>query len=405
MMKKFLLCLLCLLVLTSSAACAVKEQGNEQKQANIEPKMNYSEKLKAVWLSYYEIGDIFLNLDESAAKEKCASLFADLAKRGVNTVFFHARALCDAFYHSQLFLVPYYCSEKYDLLKIAVYYAHKNDISLHAWLNPYRVALHAEPDRLPRTSPALKLYQKNSQALLFTGDSIFLNPASTAVQALILRGIREIIENYDVDGIHFDDYFYPSPEKGIDKKSYAAYKTAGGMLSREQYRTESVNTLICSAYALIKQVNKNILFGVSPQCFIDKNKTELFADVKAWLERGSVDYLMPQIYFGFENESAPFEECVNTWVEFMKPYKAKLYVGLALYKSGEPDSYASEDSESEDSPYYEWVMRDDIIASQIRFLQSKGISGYSLYSYSSLIYTGENKNLIQENKNLAPLLQ
>lgn len=404
-MKKLVSALLCLCMLFSLFGCQAQRDTTQTNEKKTEPKINYTDNLKAVWLSYYEIGDIFRSLDESAAKEKADDLFADLNQRGINTVFFHVRAFCDAFYQSSLFPRSAYCAPDYDLLKIVLHSAHQNDISLHAWVNPYRVATDTEPDRLPETSPAVKLYKEDTSNLILTGGDIYLNPGSTATQKLILDGIREIVSHYDVDGIHFDDYFYPGSAKSMDKTNYAKYRDAKGRLTLEDFRRENVSALIAATYCIVKAQNENMLFGVSPQCFVEKNREELYADLQQWLERGCVDYLMPQIYFGFENESAPFEKNVDEWCERMKDSKAKLYVGLALYKSGTEDAYASENTENKDSAFYEWQNNNDIIARQIRYLKQKGVQGFSLYSYTSLTAPGENKTLQQEVHHLSALLK
>ncbi|MBE6819271.1 MAG: hypothetical protein E7517_08975 [Ruminococcaceae bacterium] len=404
-MKKLVSALLCLCMLFSLFGCQAQKNTNQTNEKKTEPKINYTDNLKAVWLSFYEIGDIFKNLNETQAKEKLNKMFADLAERGINTVFFHVRAFCDAFYKSAYFPVSAYCSGEYDLLKHAVYYAHKHKLSIHAWVNPYRVALDTTIDRLPDASPAVNMYKENKADLMMVDNNIFLNPASVKAQKLILNGIREIVSAYDVDGIHFDDYFYPTDSEEIDKSSYAAYLNSGGKLNLPDYRRESVSNLIAAVHSCIQAVNPHIVFGVSPQCFIEKNHDVLFADIAAWVQRGSVDYLLPQIYFGFENETAPFEECVNTWVEFLKGKDCALYVGLALYKSGKPDEYASEDRHSATSAYYEWINHDNIVAREIKCLKERGVKGYCLYSYASLCNAGDNEQLAIEVENLAPLLK
>ncbi len=405
-MKKVISLLLCICVLFSLFGCKSKTNVEDIENTKTEPKVNYSDNLKAVWLSFYEIGDIFKDLDEAAAKEKLNAMFTDLADRGINTVFFHVRAFCDAFYQSDYFPVSAYCASDYDLFKHAVFYAHKQKLSIQAWVNPYRVALDTTIDRLPGDSPAVKLYKEDKSHLILVGGNIFLNPASAKAQKLILNGIREIVSKYDVDGIHFDDYFYPSAEKGIDKVSYAAYREVGSRLKLEDYRRENVTALIAATHLIVKQHNSNMLFGVSPQCFIEKNKTELFADIEKWIENDMVDYIMPQIYFGFENESAPFRSCVDTWCELMQGKQPALYIGLALYKSGKEDEYASDNTKSTDSPYYEWQNHSDIIARQIEYTLSKGIKGYSLYSFSSLTADStDNENLLNEVQNIQKLLK
>lgn len=395
-MKKIVLVFLSLILVFQMSACAAKKQVKDNAAGQAKPKVNYSKDLKAVWVSYYEIGSVFLGLNEKQAKQALDNMFAALSEAGINTVFFHVRAFCDAFYPSKIFPLSENCPEGYDLLANAIAYAHRYKLSFHAWVNPYRVALGKEISALDTASPAVELYKDNPNHLIFSGKDIFLNPADKKAQRLILSGIREIVEQYDVDGIHFDDYFYPSDNSEMDKSTYAAYKNNGGSLELSDFRRESVNTLISAVHALVKGENTNLLFGVSPQCFVEKNKESLFADIASWLDTGSVDYLLPQIYFGFENESAPFEKCVAEWVSLMKGREIPWYAGLALYKSGTEDTYASEDTENKDSAYYEWMNHNDIIARQITYLKENGIPGFSLYSYSSFVDSGDNDTLAQE---------
>ncbi|MBQ6381407.1 MAG: family 10 glycosylhydrolase [Clostridia bacterium] len=403
-MKKCLALIMLTVFLLSCWGCtqAKEEKGQTKKE---EKTINYTENMKAVWLSYYEIEALFSSLNEAQAQKKCESIFSLLAQKGINTVFFHVRAFADAFYSSKYFPLSRYCPEGYDVLKLAVESAHKNKISLHAWVNPYRVALDTTLDALPAESPAVKLYAEDAANLILVDKNIFFNPASIKVQQLILSGIREILEHYAVDGVHFDDYFYPSDSEEIDKESYAAYKNNGGNMNLSDFRRENVSNLIAAVHGLVKGKNDSLLFGVSPQCFIEKNRDLLFADIETWVQRESVDYLLPQIYFGFENESAPFCTCVDTWVEFLQKKPVKLYVGLALYKSGKEDAYASEDSENQQSAYYEWMNHSDIIAREMEYLHSCGIKGYSLYSYASLMENAENENMEKEVQNLLPQLK
>lgn len=402
-MKKILSFFLIICMLFSFSACSVQDSQSPSEQAS-PAKLNYPDNLKAVWLSYYEIGELLDDLNETQAAEKLDAEFAALSEKGINTVFFHARAFADAFYKSEYFPFSKYCSSDYDTLQLALSAAHKYKLSFHAWVNPYRVALNTSIDKLPASSPALELYKSDPANLILTDGSVFLNPASSSAQKLILNGIREIVKNYDVDGVHFDDYFYPSAEKGIDKTTYAAYKDSGGKLNLADFRRENINALICSVYTAVKAENPNILFGVSPQCSIEKNYDSIFADVESWLDGEYLDYIMPQVYFGFENETSPFEKSVDNWVSFMKGKKAKLYCGLALYKSGKTDEYASEDKDDDTSAYYEWLNNDDIIARQIDYLKSYNI-GFSLYSYSSLMKPTDNSNLSAEVANLSEKLK
>lgn len=383
-MKRIISIIIAVTMVFSFSACSFKKDDIKERKS-AEPRINYEDNLRAVWLSYYEIGDIFSSLNENEAKEKLDEMFSFLSERGINTVFFHTRAFCDAFYFSDYFPLSSYSPEGYDLLKLAVSLAHKKSMSIHAWINPYRVALNKTISDISENSPAIKLYNENKENLISGEGFVFLNPASINAQKLILDGIKEIVENYDIDGIHFDDYFYPSQSAALDKRLYASYKKSGGTLSLEDYRRENVSALISSVKTLIKGENKNIIFGISPQASIEKNKSELFADVLEWINEGYIDYIMPQVYFGFKNETSPFEETVLNWKELLKNKNVSLYCGLAKYKEGKTDEYASADKQSETSPFFEWVNDEKIIERQIDFLNANGIKGYSIYSYSDLL--------------------
>ena len=382
-MKKIIALLLAVTLLFSLFGCSLKNQVQEGSKT-ARTCLNFEENLRGVWLSYYEIGELFAGADEAAAKEKLETIMARLKENDINTLFFHARAFADAFYDSSLFPKSDYCPQGVDLLALAAEAAHRHGISLHAWVNPYRVALGKGLEALGAENPAVKLYKKNAQNLLLIGKDVYFNPASSEAQRLILDGIRELVVQYAIDGVHFDDYFYPSAEKSIDKFGFSAYRKSGGQLTQEDYRREQVTALITAAKIIIKNENETMLFGISPQADIGRNKNELFADVGAWAKAGLVDYLMPQIYFGFENEASPFEETVLRWKELLAEKKVKLYCGLALYKVGKTDEYASKDTENADSAYYEWVRNENIIARQITFLKQQGIPGYALFSYGNL---------------------
>ena len=400
-MKKFVCLFLSFIIMFNLCSCSTVIENSAEKSDS--PKINH-DYLKGVWLPYYEIGEIFSSLNETQATQKLDEMFKELSDMGFNTVFFHTRAFCDALYTSSLFPASIYAPASCDLLKIAVKQAHKYKLSIHAWVNPYRVALGKNLSELDDSSPAKSLYLKDKSNLIIIKKDIYLNPASTAAQRLILDGIREIIENYDVDGVHFDDYFYPSASASVDKSLYAKYKNSSGKLSLGEWRIESVNTLISATKLVLKMENKNLIFGVSPQGSVETNKEKLFADVLCWINNSFVDYICPQIYFGFENESAPFEETAGQWKEYCENKSVKLYCGLALYKSGKTDEYASADKSDKTSPYYEWKNNTDIISKQINTINKLSYNGFAIYSYKSLL-SDENENIIAENENLRTILK
>ena len=181
---------------------------------------------------------------------------------------------------------------------------------------------------------------------------IFYNPASDEVKKLIINGVEEIVKKYEVDGILLDDYFYP--DDTIDLEDY---KRVENTISIADFRLSQVNELISGIYQAIKNVKSDILFGISPDGNIENNYNSHYADVKKWLaEDGYIDYIMPQIYYGFQHDTKPFIKTINEWQNLIHN-DAKLMVALSLYKAGKPDTYAG-------SAKNEWIDSNNIIKKQ-----------------------------------------
>lgn len=338
-----------------------------------------------VWVTYSEMATLFL----SGGIEKN---FEELAKKcsefGINNLYVHIRPFCDSVYKSQYFPQSSFAiNYESDALEYMVATAHKHGLKLHAWINPYRVSTASNDiNTLPEESPA-KVWlsddtEENDKNVLFTDNGIYLNPAENDVKKLILLGIREIIENYKVDGIHLDDYFYPTDDENFDKLSYDSYlQTTEKPLELADWRRQNVSSLIHTLYCAVKAHDKNILFGVSPAADIDRCYNKLFADVEAWAHGGYVDYIMPQLYFGFEYpiDKFKFNNLLLYWSALLEDTNAKFYIGLANYKIGtenEPDKA-------------EWNEKDDIIARQIKLLRQEKADGFVFFSYSSLFSSNE----------------
>jgi uncharacterized lipoprotein YddW (UPF0748 family) len=183
-----------------------------------------------------------------------------------------------------------------------------------------------------------------------------------------------------------------------DSELYEAYKNSGGELSIEEYRKESVSSLVSSVYSLIKSYDENISFGISPSANF-KTNNNVYADVVKWCqEDGFIDYIMPQIYFGFENETMPFKETVEMWLDIEYSDSVSFYVGLAPYKTGELDSNAG-------SGQNEWVENSDILLLQYKYLSEKSeFKGFSLYSYSYCFGENLTDNTIKEINGLTSML-
>ncbi|MBR4282391.1 MAG: family 10 glycosylhydrolase, partial [Clostridia bacterium] len=274
----------------------------------------------------------------------------------------------------------------FDPLMIFLEVAHSFNILVHGWINPYRIAKSGTKiEDLGKEDPAVKLYNEGAVTVLDSG--MYFIPSERAVQKLIIDGIREVIQKYPIDGIHFDDYFYPTTAEDFDKSSYETYKKSAGENAQSlgDFRRASVNSLLFSVYRTIKLHNENIVFGVSPAADIEKNYNTLYADVSHWIEGQYIDYICPQIYFGFEypKESFRFENLLHSWENLCKN-KVQTIVGLAAYKSGEMDATSDE-----------WIKNNDILSRQTRLvLQNKNFNGICIYNYSSLIARAEEmKNL------------
>ena len=343
--------------------------------------------MRAIWLSYLDLKPMLLNSDDSSVGEEqftknIEQAFDNVKALGLNTVIAQVRPFSDALYESELFPWSYLAGGEegidpgFDPLEIMVEEAHERGLRLEAWLNPYRVRNSATNAELSAENPATAML-KTGDAIQYNG-AITYNPASQKAQQLIVDGVREIVENYEVDGIHFDDYFYPTTDVAFDAASYAQYQTGGGTMSLADWRRENVNQLVRAVYAAVKETDPEVVFGISPQGNMENNYDKQFIDVKAWLtEDGYIDYICPQIYFGFDNSTYPYAETVEAWSDLIEN-DVQLYIGLSPYKIGTEDTYAG-------SGRWEWANSGDILARQVDTArQAEHYKGFSLFRYDSV---------------------
>ena len=355
--------------------------------------------VRAIWIAYYELEGFTKDAGESEFYDKVDTAFQELSKMGFNTVTVQVRPCADAFYKSAYFPSSRYCFGEqggempYDPLYIMCNIAHQYKLKLEAWINPYRVSQDNDIEKLSDSNKAKVWYKdEDTKTNVYIDDAkIYFNPASEEVTELIVNGAKEIAENYEVDAIHFDDYFYPTTDSKIDETEYAAYTADGGKLSLADWRRENVSNMIKSVYDAVKSVNSDIRFGISPAANIKNDYSELYADVEKWVsEEGYVDYIVPQIYFGFKNIYQPFMFTTKKWINLTS---CDLYVGLPLYKSGKPDEYAAKEDEA---IINEFVNNDDIVARQITYLSKlEEVKGFYVFSFEYL--TDENAKKEVEN--------
>lgn len=338
------------------------------------------EEMRGVWVSYMELSmENESSKTQKAFEDKFTKIAQKCRESGFNTLIVQVRPFCDALYKSSYFPWSHILTgtqgenPQYDALQIMCDICKENNLKIHAWINPYRVSSNETPKKLSDNNP----YIKNSEIGIKTDNGIFLDPSNETAQQLISDGVKEIAENYDVDGIQFDDYFYPTEDESFDKKQYEAYIEKYGKknsMSLDNWRMQNVNTLICKVYRTIKSVNSSVEFGISPQGNIGNNDG-LYADVKSWCTcKGFADYICPQIYFSLENPALTFEDCLDSWTSLDFDENVKLYVGLGGYKAGKGEY----DEET-------WLLSDSILADEYDILRNnKSVRGFMLYSYSCL---------------------
>ena len=363
-------------------------------------KEEVTAKIYGVWLTYSEIGSLVKGKSEAEYKKSLEVVFNNLTKNKINTVFYQCRAFCDSLYKSEIFPASAYVgSLTYDPLKIFIDFANQNNIAVHGWVNPYRVSYNNKIKNLPKGSPALGLYKKEASSLFVCENGIYLNPACSDANALVLKGVKELLNNYSLAGVHFDDYFYPEAASLCDEAAYADYVRAGGQHSLAQWRRENVSALVKSVYCLVKAENHELLFTISPAGDIEKCLNTYYCDVVKWCsEEGFADYIIPQLYYGFENESMPFEAVLAEWAD-LHVGGAELLCGLALYKCGRVDSFAGKGDG-------EWCENVNILSRQYeQALKTEVYQGFVLFSYSYGF--GENVTQIskKEIKNLQYMVE
>ena len=356
-----------------------------------------SGEMRGVWVSYLDWNG--WAKDEAGYKKAMDQTLDLCVQKGLNAVFLQVRPDGDAMYPSQYFPWSKFASGKqgknpgYDPLAYAVQAAHQRGLQLHAWINPYRITgyLNRYSD-LCASNPAIAWAKdgdsSNDRWVLCQNGEYYYNPAIPQVRQLIIDGVKEIVTNYEVDGIHFDDYFYPNLDdsKAETWFDYPEYQASGTSLSVAAWRRNNVNELVRGVYGAVKSIRPQALFGISPEGYLQnlRKDTRQFTDVDAWMtQSGYVDYLMPQIYWGFEakqNGQAAgyaFANCLNEWVTLKKKGNVKLYVGLALYKTG------TDAVDGNEVP--EWQRYHDIMKREGQAGRATGqVSGYCFYDLSSL---------------------
>ncbi len=368
---------------------------------NFQEENPSTKKESGVWISFYELGKMLES--DKGFKSEFTSVIKNCKKLEIQNLYIHTRAFGDSLYESDYFPLRQEAKRyDFDIFGYIVDECKKSDIKVYAWINPYRISTKTESvEEIDVKSPAYKWLKDESSEndinVAFS-NGIYLNPASSEVRELVLDSIRELIAKYEIDGVHFDDYFYPTTSDDFDKKSYEEYKKGTEIsLSLEDWRRENVNILIEACYNTLKYADEKLIFSVSPAANVKYNFENLYADVSLWIKRGWLDEIIPQLYFGFEypDKDFRFDKLLKEWKTLSDTNsQVALKIGLASYKSV-PELEADK---------VEWESNDDIIARQVEACENEdAISGYVYFSYSSLFgkekaYKSQRENILETLK-------
>lgn len=370
--------------------------------ATTNTKKEEREEKRAVFISYIELGNYLRGKDEETIKRTIDDMLDNVKNFDFNMVILQVRSFSDAIYHSSIFpssrsVVNNEGDElPFDILKYFIKKAHQKDLELHAWINPYRISNDTDTSIISKENPAYKLLNTSSVKVI-DNVGIYYNPASSEVESLILDGIEEIIKNYDVDGIHFDDYFYPK-SNDIDSTDYEKAYKDNNSLTLQEYRLNTISSLIRKTYKLIKSYDKSLVFGISPDGNIDNNYNSNYVDTRKFCtEEGYLDYIMPQVYYGFLNSTKPFEDTVKSWNNLITN-DIDLIPALAFYKTGNIDEFAKEGVN-------EWVEYNNVIAREVMLSRElSNYSGFALFRYDSIFGNNLTETSFLEKENLKNIL-
>lgn len=300
-----------------------------------------------------------LNAYELAAE--LDDILVTVKEAGFNAIFFQVRPCADALYASNLFPTSKYLSgeqgqnadENFDPLDYLIEKAHSEGITVHAWINPLRVtngsqnAPQHDLSKLAKSNPAV---QHPDWVVCYDDGKMYFDIGYPAVTDLISAGIAELLSCYELDGVMFDDYFYPYPvyvdgkiAEFDDSVSYSLY---GNGLSLDDWRRQNVNNMIKTCYNTVKELASECLFGVAPFGIWANDDgenggsdtsglsayDEIYCDAVSWIEGGYVDYIAPQIYWGFESDAAPYDVLIRWWSDKIRDSKVKLLVSIGAYR-------------------------------------------------------------------------
>ena len=395
-------------ILRQSNGTPVRYAGNfSAKVINLPAAVIRTRQTRAVWVATVENIDFGPFVNAAQFRNEAAAMMRQIKRANFNTVFFQVRSNCDAWYPSALNPYSRYLTGKegrgiagIDPLKILIDEAHRNQLEFHAWFNPYRVTggTPLSKNAYLKTLAPNNFARQNPGAVLCVPigknkNSLLLDPGNPAVRKHIVQSIMEVVSRYNIDAVHFDDYFYLySDIRNADAASFARYNYAGKSLAN--WRRDNVTTVIMAVHHNLKsfnrKYNRKVAFGISPfgiwankrttpagsltggkECY-----TTLYADVRRWIKAGLIDYVVPQLYWGFNHSTAAYACLADWWANQVRGTRVRLFTGHAIYRLGS----------SQEFPVNE-------IFNQLRYNQTRNeITGFALFSYRRF-FKPENNNM------------
>ena len=350
-----------------------------------------SEEMRGVWVSSVYNLDYPSSptTDPDKLRAEADEILDNCVKWGLNAVFLQVRPSGDALYKSDLFPWSKYLTgsvgtapqDGFDPLEYWVKAAHKRGLELHAWINPYRITRgkDTEWNQLPSTHPAK---MNPDWVVKYSDGNYYFNPGIPEVRDLVTRGAVEIVQNYDVDGLHMDDYFYP----GTDFNDAATYQKYGSSFSNiADFRRDSVNQLVAQLDTAVHNIDPDIQFGISPSGIWANKSTDprgsntngsehyvsSYADSLYWIENGLVDYIIPQIYWEIGHKLADFATLADWWNDAVAGSDVHLYIGMGAYRCA-------------DNPTGVWTTTDPLFDS-LAYLENKNnVGGCVFFRYGSI---------------------
>ena len=375
--------------------------------------------LRGVWVTTVRNNDfpstaVFKNgFNADKFKQEFDDILATCRKFNLNALFFQVRPEGDAFYPSGVNPWSRYLTgeqgvavgmQNFDPLTYLIETTHAAGMEFHAWLNPYRLTPWKDRSKdkdsaLEKLSPTHYARRHPDWVFFFNGQ-LYLNPGVPAVTDFMVKTVDEILNNYNVDAIHLDDFFYPYPypnkdgkmvtfaEKSPDKKTFKKYRVDETQ-TIEKWREANINGLVYHLHKTIQRYNnthnKHVEFGISPFGIWASDKEapggsktspaqlsslKEYVNSKLWIEAGWIDYIIPQVYWGFDDKLSPFDVVAKWWNDVVAKTEVKLYIGLGIYLYEEDQL---------------WKKPDEIVR-QLSYLRTlSNVKGFVFFTYHSLV--------------------